>query len=269
MKLGYINYLNCYPYYYHMFEKQSVSGINIISGLPGQLNRKMSAGELDMSPISSASCADIAPNVFVLPDFCLSSVGYVGSVMLLSKEPIEALDKKKIGLSTASHTTVTLLKIILKKYYDVDPVYLPAGPKPNLNGVDACLVIGNHAMVKMDEPAPYTYDLGDLWLRKTGFPVVFAVFTILKSTAESYAGEIEAIRQSFRLSLESMKNDREKIITCAGEKYPEIPYDLDKYFSRLHYSFSDDLKKALSFYLELGSDLGFLKKISKLDFYNQ
>ncbi|MCF8069309.1 MAG: menaquinone biosynthesis protein [Desulfobacterales bacterium] len=267
MKLGYINYLNCYPYYYHMFEKQPVNGINIVPGLPGRLNRKMSAGELDMSPVSSASCADMAPDVYVLPDFCLSSVGYVGSVMLFSKEPIEALDKKKIGLSSASHTTVTLLKIILKKYYNVDPVYLAAGPKPDLNGVDACLVIGNHAMVKMDEPAPYTYDLGDLWLRKTGFPVVFAVFTVQKRVADKYSKEIEDIRRSFRLSLESMKSEREKVISCAGEKYPDIIYDLDKYFSRLHYSFSDDLKKALSFYHEMGNELGFLKKISKLDFY--
>ena len=37
MKLGYIDYLNCYPFYFRMFEKQAVNGIRIYPGHGGDV----------------------------------------------------------------------------------------------------------------------------------------------------------------------------------------------------------------------------------------
>jgi len=53
MKLGHIDYLNSYPFYYQMLEKAGLKGVRILSGLPGALNRMMTEGKLDLSPISS------------------------------------------------------------------------------------------------------------------------------------------------------------------------------------------------------------------------
>ena len=86
----------------------------------------MADRQLDMSPISSATCAQIADDVALLPQFCLSSVGYVGSVILASKIPIEELNHKKVGITSASHTSAVLLKILLKNYYHAEPVYIPS-----------------------------------------------------------------------------------------------------------------------------------------------
>ena len=84
MEIGYIDYLNCYPFYYQMFEKEPLEGVKVVPGLPTQLNRMMMDKALDLSPISAATYADIQDDVFLLPQFCLSSVGYVGSVLLCS-----------------------------------------------------------------------------------------------------------------------------------------------------------------------------------------
>ncbi len=186
MKLGHIDYLNCYPFYYHTFEKAPLKGVRIHSDYPSRLNRMLTQGQLDMSPISSASCGDIAEKVLVLPDFCLSSVGYVGSVILISKVPIEDLNGKNVGLTTASHTSVVLLKVLLKEYYKQEPVFIRTEPRPTLRNIDAALVIGNDAMVKPPGQTSYTYDLGDLWLRKTGYPVVFAVFAVREKIITRY-----------------------------------------------------------------------------------
>ena len=48
MKIGYIDYLNCYPFYFHMFAKQALEEVNIVSGKPNFLNQLVSIGELDM-----------------------------------------------------------------------------------------------------------------------------------------------------------------------------------------------------------------------------
>ena len=275
MKLGYIDYLNCYPFYYHMLVKQPVDGVEIVPGYPSMLNRMMSSGEVDMSPISSATCADIAQDVLVLPDFCLSSVGYVSSVVLFSNMPIEDLNGKTIALSGASHTSVVLLKILLAEYYNVTPHFIPTEPMPVLSGtdggsddgVDAALVIGNEAMTFNTSSSMYAYDLGELWLDKTGFPVVFAVFAVRRDAVEQYARDIEHVISSYHKSLKYLAHDKDDLYIAAAKKYPTIQKDIKTYYNLLQFEFTDSLKKALMFYFDKSGQLGLTKKVTSLDFF--
>ncbi len=267
MKLGYINYLNCYPFYYSMIEKKPLEGVDVFPGYPSELNKMMLSGELDMSPVSAAAYADLQGRALILPDFCLSSIGYVRSVVLISRVPIEELDGRRLGLSSASQTSVVLLKILLEKYYGLRPVYLPARPNPSLDDIDAALVIGNEAMFNEVEPIPYTYDLGDLWLRKTGYPVVFAVFTVQKNSIPQHRDAIGRVIESYNKSLLCLHTEREALIACAAKKYPEIHYDIDTYYTLLKFEFTHDLKQALQFYFTEAASLGLLKKVEGLQFY--
>ena len=268
MKLGYIDYLNCYSLYYHMFERRRIPGVEIHPGYPTDLNGRMARGDLDMSPISSAAYAGMEPDVVLLPDFCLSSIGYVRSVVLNSTVPIEDLHRRRVGLSRASETSVVLLKILLERTYGVRPVYLPVSPRASLEeeGCAAALVIGNEAMIQGTESVPYTYDLGDLWLRKTGFPVVFAVFAVQERAVERHAAAIEAVVNSFHASINCLECGQQSLIEKAGRKYPGIQYDIQAYFSLLQYRFSADLKDALAFYLTTAGEMGLLGEVGPLKF---
>jgi len=260
MKLGYINYLNCYPFYYHMFEIEPLPGVEVVPAYPSELNRMMAQGRLDMSPISAAMYPELEDRVLLLPDFCLSSVGYVHSVILSSSMPIEDLDKKRVGLTSASKTSIILLKILFSRYYRIEPQYVPTAPNPSLKdaGVDAALVIGNEAM--MGEMAPYTYDLGDLWLRKTGHPVVFAVFAVNKALIDNYYDVLVSVEDSYRKSLAFLEEERETVIKKAAERYPSVHYDIDAYYRVLKYNFTPSLREAFSFYLQSAEEMGLLKK---------
>jgi len=267
MKLGYIDFLNCYPFYYHMFEQAPIPGVTVVPGYPGRLNTLMAAGELDISPISSATCADINDDIMILPDFCLSSIGYVWSVTLAAKCPIEELGGKTVGVTNASHTSAVLLKTLLKKYYQADPVYVTTDPRPSLEGLDAALLIGNDAMVCANRPVPYRYDLGDLWLRKTGYPVVFAVFAVRKNLHDQFLSQIKTVINSYHLSLDCLNNEKERVIQKAAQKYDDVFYDLDDYYATLCFEFTDELKKALMFYFEQASGLGLIKPVRELIFF--
>ena len=267
MQVGYIDYLNCYPFYYHMFEKQPLKGVNIIPGLPSELNWMMKGKALDLSPVSSATYADIKDDVLLLPEFCLSSVGYVGSVILCSKFPIEALNNKKVGLSGASHTSRVLLKILLETFYRIEPYYLQAGPRPDLTAHDAALIIGNDAMRGCNDMAPYKYDLGELWLQKTGFPVVFAVFAVRKNVVKDNLPELMAVINSYRSSLQCLVQEKESVIIKAKQKYPDISYDVNGYYDTLQFEFTDNLKNALKYYLSAAEELNLLKTVESLNFF--
>ena len=269
MKLGYIDFLNCYPFYYHMFEQAPIDGVTVVPGYPGRLNTLMPAGDLDMSPISSATCADISDEILILPDFCLSSIGYVGSVTLTARCPIEELNGKTVGVTSASHTSAVLLKTLLKTYYQADPVYVTTTPRPSLESLDAALLIGNDAMVCAARPVPYRYDLGDLWLRKTGYPVVFAVFAVRRQAVERHLPKIKSVIDSYLLSLDCLKNQKELVIRMAAKKYDDVLYDLDEYYQTLKFEFSDRLKAALMFYFEKAAGLGLIKNVEELRFMEE
>lgn len=266
MRIGYINYLNCYPFYYHMFEKEPLKEINVIPGLPSELNRMMKEKTLDLSPISSATYADIKDDVLLLPEFCLSSVGYVGSVILCSNHPIEDLNNKRVGLSGASHTSRVLLKILLEKFYGIEPYYLQAGPLPDLTGHDAALIIGNDAMRGCISEAPYKYDLGELWLQKTGYPVVFAVFAVRKNVVKEHLSEFRAVLSSYRASLQCLIQEKENVVIKARQKYADISYDVNGYYDTLQFEFTDNLKIALEYYLSAAEEFNLLPKVESLNF---
>jgi len=266
VKLGYIDYLNCYPFYHEMFERKKLEGIRIIPAYPSELNRMMKNRELDMSPISAAAYAGRDRQMLLLPDFCLSSAGYVGSVVLRSKIPIEDLHQKKVGVTRASETCVVLLKIILKRYYGIEPVYQVTEPNPKLQDLDAALIIGNEAMVPGPETVSHAYDLGELWLRKTGFPVVFAVFAVQEAAIEKYLTKIKAVIQSYHNSLQFLEAKREDVIAGAQKRYPHILYDLDAYYRTLQFVFTGGLTAALEFYLAAAGELELLPEGTELRF---
>jgi chorismate dehydratase len=249
-----------------MFEIEPLAGVRIVPGYPSELNRMMEKGQLDMSPISAATYADLEEEIVLLPDFCLSSVGYIHSVILSSNIPIEELQGKKVGLSSASQTSVVLLKMILRKYYSIEPLYVSTAPNPSLKGqgIDAALIIGNEAM--MQELSSYTYDLGDLWLRKTGYPVVFAVFAVRESLVGTYFPMIKSVIDSYRKSLACLDLGRETLVRKAKERYPSVRYDIDAYYRVLKYSFNPGLREAFTFYLQSAGELGLLKKVGAENF---
>ncbi len=251
-----------------MFHVKSLPGIEVVPAYPSQLNAMLQSGALHMSPISSAAYAEAQQDFQLLPQFCLSSIGYVRSVILVSSKPIEMLNNCVVGLSQASQTSVVLLKIILQKFYGLKPHYQSSDPYPVLHDVDAKLVIGNEAMMHETEPLPYIYDLGDLWLQKTGYPVVFAVFAV-RNDATRYAHDINAVCASCQLSLNELAKNPHNVIEKARQRYPNIAYDIAHYYTLLKFEFTDELKKALLYYYLQASELQLLPKVTSLQFYGR
>jgi len=266
MKVGYIDYLNCYPFYHTMFQEKKLEGIEIVPAYPGELNKMIAEAKLDISPVSAGAFPEFQEEVTVLPSFCLSSVGYVKSVILSSKIPIEELDNKTVGLTRASKTSVVLLKILLEKYYNVKPNYIITEPNPNFTNIDGALIIGNEAMEESKNPIQYTYDLGDLWLRKTGFPIVFAIFVIRNDALKNQTKKIQEIVDLYSQSMIYFYNNENEVVSAAKKKYPHIHYDINYYYQLIKFDFTDKLKEALNFYFNSAAELGFLKKVEKINF---
>src|SRR5881398_1906857 len=135
-----------------------------VQGVPTDLNARLLSGELDVAPISSIEYARHADRLRLLPRLCVGSEGAVDSIQLVSRLPLEQV--RTIAVTPESATSVVLTKVLLPEATHV----------PLEEDADATLLIGDAALQSaFQDPTPH-YDLGRLWLERTGLPMVFAVW---------------------------------------------------------------------------------------------
>ena len=150
LAVGQIGYVNSYPLFYTIITDGDSLPFDVVTGVPAVLNRMMRGGELDVSLISSYEYTQAQDRYYIHRDFCLASVGYVNSVLLVSNKEIEDLNGAVIGLSPASGTSSNLIRIILKEFYHCANEFClvkdPADCRGSLKAHDAVLMIGDDAL---------------------------------------------------------------------------------------------------------------------------
>jgi chorismate dehydratase len=189
VRVGRIPYINCYPVYGAIDRGVVALDGSLVSGIPSDLNRRMAAGQLDISVISAVEYAREASRYLLLPDLGITSDGPVRSVLLFAKRPAEELDGARVLLSRSSMTSVALLRLLFTHVWRAAPRF-GAGDaeladvarfgaeshEARLVIGDAALLLGAHAGGADAPEYRYVYDLGAEWKRWTGLPFVFAVW---------------------------------------------------------------------------------------------
>ena len=123
LKLGHIIYSNCFPPHAGIITNNVSFPFKLVEGIPTELNRLLFEGKVDVSPSSSIEYAMNPGRYLLLPNLSITSKNKVMSILLESRVPIEDLDKKVVALTTASATSVVLLRILLEVRYNLDPGY--------------------------------------------------------------------------------------------------------------------------------------------------
>src|SRR5262245_21256302 len=169
MRVGRIPYINCYPVYGGIDRKAVSMPGELVDGVPTELNRAMSAGELDVSVISAVEYARDATKYLLLPGLSICSDGPVRSVVLFSKRPAAELQGRRVLVSKSSMTSVALLELLFESVWDARPSFIPSNAE--LSDVarfgeeehDARLVIGDaalHLWSRLRSPELYSVDDG-------------------------------------------------------------------------------------------------------------
>ena len=198
IRLGRISYVNMAPVFHRLDAE-----VDETQGVPTDLNARLLAGELDLAPISSIEYARNAERLRILPRLCVSSEGAIDSIQLVSKLPLECVHT--VAVTPESATSVVLTKVLIP-----DAVHVPLG-----DPADAKLLIGDAALKSaFEDPTPH-YDLGRLWLERTGLPMVFAVWAAPEPVADGLAGLEEALVASVRLA----RAEPETLAFEASERY--------------------------------------------------
>jgi len=254
LRLGRISYVNMAPVFYRLDAQ-----VEEASGVPTDLNARLIGGELDLAPISSIEWARNAERLRLLPRLCVSSEGAVDSIQLVSKKPLEQV--RRVAVTPESATSVVLTKVLLP---EAEHVPLD-GAGSNVQEADATLLIGDAALKSaFEDPTPH-YDLGRLWLERTGLPMVFAVWAAPDPAPPGLVELEEALVTSVRRA----RAEPEQLAYEASERYGYPPGFLARYFEKLRYRFGPRERAGLFTFLEMARDVGELDEVPELRFVHE
>jgi chorismate dehydratase len=248
VRLGRIAYVNMAPVFYRLD-----ADVQEVQGVPTDLNARLLAGELDVAPISSIEYARNAGRLRLLPRLCVGSEGAVDSIQLVSRKPLEQV--RTVAVTPESATSVVLTKVLLP-----EATHVPLG-----EGSDAKLLIGDAALKSaFEDPTPH-YDLGRLWLERTGLPMVFAVWACPEPLPSGLAELEDALVASVRLA----RAEPERLAHEASERYGYPAGFLARYFEKLRYRFGPRERAGLMTFLELAHEAGELAEVPELRFVRE
>ena len=247
IRLGRISYVNMAPVFHRL-----TAEVDEVTGVPTELNRMLMAGEIDVAPISSIEYARNAPRLRLLPRLCVSSEGAVDSIQLVTKVPLGRV--RTVAVTPESATSVVLTKVLLPQ---ADRLPLEAAGE-----ADAKLLIGDAALKSaFEDPTPH-YDLGRLWLERTGLPMVFAVF----AAPEPVAPGMSALEDALVASVRRARAEPEQLAYESSERYGYPAGFLARYFEKLRYRFGPRERAGLFTFLEMARDVGELAEVPELRF---
>ena len=236
-----VSYLNTNPLLYGILQHEVAKQIDLQLDIPSKCAEKLKVDEVDLALMPVAGIPDV-PQAQIVSDYCIGTVGAVKTVCIYSEIPIEQVES--IYLDFHSRTSVALTRLLMKEYWNRTPVFLDAkeGYIANIGGKTAGLVIGDRT-IGLDAHFSYVYDLGEIWLKHTGLPFVFAAWVANKPLPSSFLA-------AFNEALESGLGQIPKLIYLLPTP-EEKGFDLEEYYTKyISYNLDSPKKKALDRFLK-------------------
>jgi chorismate dehydratase len=284
LRIAAISFLNPAPLLYNFEHEPAASELRSRYAVhytsPADCARELHAGAADLGLIP---IAELTPNLAIVPECAIASLGEVRSILLLVRNPGHlpmdaALERvRTVATDAASRSSVAYTRILLEHFHNAQPSYFEhmADPLTMLALADAALLIGDPALLArerraqidaaIDEPLLWL-DLAELWQERTGLPWVAAVWALrpeaLEDPSAPSSGELIA---DLTASRDAGLSHIEAIV---GEWIPRLPLSAEAIRSYLtnniHYRLDDDCLRAIALFRELAAKINALPPLPEL-----
>lgn len=243
IRVSAISYLNTAPFIYGLQNSGIAQSINISFDYPSECARKLQNSESDVGIIPVAALPSL-PQYEIVSNYCIGAVGPVKTVSLLGNTPLQEI--RKIYLDYQSRTSVELVKILAKNYWDIKPEWAPLSPLQDtrkLKSQEAVVIIGDRVF-DAQKQFEYATDLAAEWFKYTGLPFVFAVWASVTPLEPSFLSK-------FNLSLELGLRNILKAVEYFSPQNISKDEAIDYLNNNISYILDEQKKKAIKLFLEL------------------
>lgn len=258
LRLGHIDYSNCFPVHALLLDRGVPAGIQLHRGVPTVLNAALAAGEIDVAPCSSIEYARHPDRYRLLRSLAIASTGPVGSILLELGSPVDRLQDREVALPSASATAVVLLRCLLELRFGVYARYRwfeqTRDADPLDAGAHAVLWIGDAALQRGGASTRPCLDLGEAWTDWTGLPFVYAAWQV--SAGPDKDVEIDALHGLLLESKAYFEHNADTLAARHASAYGLEPEHLRRYWRSLRYDFDERLQQGLLHFYRLAAELG-------------
>jgi chorismate dehydratase len=251
LRLGRVSFINTFPVEWALARHLDPEEVREVAAVPTELNRMLSAGELDVANVSSVEYANNPERYVLLPSLCVGSDGAVESVQLITQLPLPAVHS--VAVTSASATSVALVRVLVPH----------AEIRPEGAEADARLLIGDAALHSaFSDPTPH-HDLGALWRERTGLPMVFAVWAAQRDCDPSALARVD---RALSGAVAEASEHADLVARAAGERHGFPAGYLARYFEKLRYGFGERERAGLQRFYALAAERGAIAGTPELRF---
>ncbi|WP_045219073.1 menaquinone biosynthesis protein [Desulfonatronum thioautotrophicum] len=275
LRIGRIDYLNVWPLFegiQHRLEPGILNRTRMTVGHPADLNVALAEGKLDVAPSSSFEYLLRANNYALLPDLTISSDGPVRSVLLacpfpFSEMPKHAASGLRVGLSTASTSSVALLRILWRFHWGwPEPEWVTQDPGQGPEIGIPFLEIGDHALRLHCNPPPgwHLADLGQEWKSFTRLPFVFGVWMVRRDLSPEAAGLLVPFAEALYTGAREFQRDPCTLAARAQRPDWLTLKHLQDYWQCIRYAFGPREQAGLVLFGDYVRKLGMISAVPGL-----
>ena len=267
VRVGRIDFVNCFPLYYHFERELAARGVDasVVSGFPADLNRMLVEGTIDVALPSSIAFARDARDLVLLPHVSISSFGAVDSIQLFSRTPSHEVTR--VALTEKSATSICLLRILCREWGIAPEFVAWEGTFADvLASCDGMLLIGDDALRALRARVfPYHLDLGGAWRDVTGLPMVYAVCAARRDFVAARPAAAAAVGESLLASRDDCAGQPAKTAAAAAQLYDFSADFLEGYFDRLKFGFTPEYRAGLREFYRRAVEIGQLARVPDLE----
>jgi len=239
-KISAVSYLNTVPFIYGLKQSKLIHTIDLQLDYPSICADKLINGDVAVALVPVVVIPKLQ-DPQIISDYCIGANGGVGTVCLYSDVPITEIES--IALDYQSRTSVKLLKILLKEYWELNPELknTEVGFEDSIKGKNAALVIGDRAFA-LNTKHKFIYDLSAIWKEMTGLPFVFASWVTNTKLPQGFI-------TTFNKAIEKGLSDIDKALILESANYPNCKNPKDYLNNKISYHLDSEKKKAMELFL--------------------
>jgi len=242
--------------------------------MPSQCAAELADGSADIGLVPVAAYAT-TPGLAIIPGCTVASLDHVRSILLVVKHP-EALAAvglskvRRVAADTASRASNAYAQIIFRKFYGIEPAFVPHAPNLDamLQDCDAAVLIGDPALLALEDQAARLVrtgeqleyiDLAHLWKHHTGLPWVSAFWAVRPQAIAASGLPSSEVIEDF---LQSRDHGMAHVDDLVREWTPRIPVPaatIRTYLSQnIHYVLDDACLAGLELFFRYAAECGVL-----------
>jgi chorismate dehydratase len=287
LRISIVEFLNTAPLVWGFTEGPLEGRYELSFAVPSQCAEDLRAGRADVGIIPSIEYQRME-DVVALPGMAVASKNEVRSILVISKMPIEHV--QRFALDTNSRSSVGLVRLLCRGHWNIAPEFVDTAPNPDamLAQADAALIIGDPALslrAKVDaleakvpgsgpccggdpdeQPVKdvstlFVYDVAQQWREMTGLPCVLAIWVARRGTVTpEIVGDFQASREYGLARIG-------EIAEAAALKLELPPRSLERYLTEnIDFSLDRENLAGLARYFEECAAAGLIARARPLEF---